>query len=359
MNNSNTFTSKLAVTTALTDSLDAPKLKAGGASNSTVINRFHEAITKDISSLLVFINQLIFKASRIADATVTQGSSVSATITSLTSRVDALSSSANVLADLFTSYYVSTTGSDTTATILPVFGQATLPITATQDLLFTQDSYGHPLTSDTLELSYSSAANPSNSDYVKSAEGVGMILRKGVWVINTPGSGVWVKLKAPLQYLGLNPNVFEIYPFPCFGTDISSIQVQYANQGLGGTWTDVDMSYLPGYDSGSGKIVGAGPLRIHLDGTPITQIRFKMTPKGAYNPGLYNLRVLSVQYAQSASLTVQDIVGRTIAGVTILGKDQTALSALPVTGSGTKTRVDISSPNTYFSPVITGISMSF
>jgi hypothetical protein len=357
MNSSNKFTTKLESLGTVIDSLDAPKIKAGSSSSSTILNKFHDALTKDLASLVVFINQLVFKANRIVDGTATQAAALNSPLTTLETRVDTLIDTNFVLADFFTSRFISTSGSDTTAEIDNVFGQATLPVTATTNLLVTTDSFNNSQVSREVQLGYSTATSPQTSDFIESGEWIGMLLRKNVWVIDSSTQPVWVKIKAPLQYLGLNPNTIEIYPYPCWGVDISNVQYQAAGASTGDGWTDFDISYLPGYDAGTSKILGAGPLRIHHDGTPLSQIRFKLTPKSAYNVGLYDFKITSREYSQTASLTVKDPNLRTLTGVTIYGKNPTDLALLPTTGTTNKVRIDMSSTSTLSTPVISGVVM--
>jgi len=355
----NNFNNNLKTTGILVDSIDYPKIKSGGSSSSSVLNRFHDLITKDIGSILVYLNRMVDRSTRIADASSAQSAALNAPLTSLNSRVDTLlDDSSFVMADFFTSNYISTSGSDTVADVSSLFGYVTLPITSSTNLLLHTDSYGNNQVSSEVQLSYTTQAVPQNYDFVNSSNGLDMLLRKNVWLIDAPGRAAWIKIKAPLQYLGLNPNVLELYPFPAFGADIESVQYQRAGAGLGGEWVDVDISYVPGYNTGTQKIEAAGPLRIYLEGEPISQIRFKMTPKGDYRFGLYDVKVLSNSYSQSGTLTVKDPDSRTIDGLTIYGKDPEDLANLSTSLTANKARIELVSTSTYKTPVINRVVLS-
>jgi len=358
MNSSNRFSQRLETTVFVTESADAPKIKGGGASSSSLFNRYHDAVAKDVAGLAVTVNQVNDKAARVSAATAAQAAAISAIVSSLSGSLDALSSDDSlVLADLFVEDYISTDTDDTNADINHLFGQATLPIQSQTDLLTQVDSRGNYIVSDTVELGYSYEDDPDQFVYINSADGIAMLLRNQAW-LGDSSNPVWIKLLAPLQYLGLTPNVLEIYPMPAFAVDISDLSYQQSGAGLGSSWTTIDLSYLPGYNSDTGVAEKSGPIRVHLPGVPITQVRFKITPSDGVSWGLYNLRLLSVEYEQTGSLTVLDPEGRTVSDVLIRGKDPEDLAQLPVSGTGAKTRIDMSSTTTSASPVITGVVMS-
>jgi hypothetical protein len=352
--NKNKFTDTINTVSLTVDSLETPSIKGGGSSSSSVLNRFNQSIVKDIGSIIIYLNKLLDRSSKIADASASQGAALSAPLTTLTTRVDTLLTDTNyVMADFFKSDYVDS--GNTTANVDNLFGQVTLPVTSSSDLLVQTDSFGFNQVSSEVSLGYStSVTTPADGLFVSASDGLDMLLRRGVWVINKPGESVWIKVKAPLQYLGLNPNILEIYPFPAFGCHISDVKVRKSSGSA--VWEDIDITYLPGYDSGTSKVKNAGPLKIHLDGEPINEIMFKMEPVGSYKPGLYNLRVLSNTYNQNATLTVQDAT-RDLDTITIYGKDPLDLALIPTVITTTKARLDLSSPSTYSTPVISRIVM--
>ena len=346
-------------TSILVDSVDYPKIKSGGSSSSSVFNRYHDAISKDLAGLVVFINKLIGRVDNFSDAATAQSAALSAPLTSINTRIDTLLLDPKYfMADFFSTNYISYSGNDTVASVDSVFGYVTLPVTSSTNLLTHVDSLGNAQVSSEIELSYSTTTNPQNGNFTITSDGIDMLKRNNIWLMPTPNQPTWVKLRAPLQYLGLNPNVLEISPFPAFGADISSVQYQSAGTGSGGTWVNLDISYVPGYDSVSGTIKKAGPIRIILPGTPISQIRFLMTPNGNYRPGLYNLKVLSNTYSQAGSLSVIDPNGRNITGITIYGKDPTSLATLSTTITASKAKIALSSSSTFTTPVISRVVAS-
>lgn len=355
---SSKFSQRLESAVFVSETVEAPKIKGGGSSSSTVLNRYHDALAKEMAGLTLLTNEHASRSTRVADMAQAQAAATSGLFDSLSTRVDVLASgSPLVLADLFGSRYVSSAVGETTVEVNELFGQATLPIKGETDLLVQQDSKGDLVASSEVSLYYTYESSPTADKLIKSPEGMGMLLRRQAW-LGKEARPVWIVLEAPLQYLGLSPNVLEIYPLPAFGMDVSSLSVELVDGG----WTSVDCSYLPRYTNagayaGLNYIQRAGPLRIHLPGSPVTRIRFRLHPLSGAPWGLYDLRVKAVEYEQSGSLTVLDPYGRAISEVTIRGKDPTTLANLVTDATSNKVRIELSSTTTKSSPVITGVVM--
>jgi hypothetical protein len=357
MNIPKTFSNKLKTNTFIIESVDQPIIKAGGSSSSTLLNRYHSSIVDDLVALNITNNQLGIQSIRISETFNAQSQAINPLLASLSARVGVLASgSPLVLADFYSAKYVSSDPLETVAEIDKVFGQITLPVLKETDLLVDQDSFGNFFTSDEVNLSFSYEDNPDTAVFIDSSDAIKMLLREQVW-LGTLSAPVWIKLTAPLQFLGLNPNVLEIYPLPSWGTDISNIQYQIG--GIDQPWVDADVSYLPRYKATNNKLANCGPIKIHLPGDPIYQIRFKITPNTDLLWGLYNIRVISKQYSQTGKITLQDPYSRNINGITVRGKDPQDLAQLSNSTSTGKLTINLSSDSVYKTPVITGVVMEF
>lgn len=363
MNPSDKFSRRLETTVFTAESVDAPKIKSGGSSSSSIINRYHDAIAQDVSGLSLIANQLGDKSTRISNAVANQSGALSAEYITLASRIDALASGSSlILGTLFSSKYISSSGSDTVAEINNVFGQATLPIRSQVDLLVQQDVDSNYLVSSEVKIAYSYEDDPDQFQYIDSNEGIAMLLRQQAW-LGRSDQPVWIKITAPLQFLGLPANMLELYPMPAFGCSISDLAYQSAGAGPGSTWYDIDCSYLPNYDSasilGNNVIETAGPIRVQLPITPISQIRFRMHPNSGVEWGVFNLRILSVEYEQTGSLTFKNpFSSAAISSATIRGKNPSDLAQLTTSTSINKLRIELSSTSTRESPLISGVIMT-
>lgn len=363
MNSSDKFSRKLETTAFTVESADAPKVKSGGSSSSNVINRYHEAVAKDVAGLALATNQLSDKASRISNAVAAQSGALSSNLSTLSGRLDALASGSTLLlATLFDNKYISTSGSDTTAEVNSLFGQATLPIRSQVNLLTQQNVQDDYIVSSEVRLSYSYEANPDQFQFTESNEGIAMLLRKQAW-LGRSDQPVWIKLTAPLQYLGLPANMIEIYPMPAFNCAISDLSYQLAGAGPGSTWYDVDCSYLPNYNPssllGDNVLEMIGPVRAALPVVPMAQIRFRLHPSSGVNWGLFDLRVLSVEFEQTGVLTLINPYNSTgFSSATIRGKDPSDLAQLTTSTTLNKFRIDLSSTSSQTSPIITGALLS-
>lgn len=339
------------------ESAEIPKIKQGGASSSNILNRYFAALAQDMALVFSRTSVIAARADRIELGAAAQAASTLGILQSLSSRVDAVTG-ATVLADMHSAFYLDT--GSTTATVNNVFGQATLPIRSTENLLVSHDVYGRPFVSPEVEVSYTytnlTATTPDSSlEFQVDPEAIYMIRGEQNWLKDTEGSArTWVRLRAPLQFRGLLPNVLEIWPFPAGAGTLYSIA--YRETGDGATWTVLDLSYLSNYNVTTGVVDYFGPVRVHLPNEPIIEIAISMSFGGSATWGLHALSVWNYQYDATATLVVKDPYTRDVIEPVILrGKDPGDLSLLDVVLASNTASVTLSSTDTSFTPVITGV----
>lgn len=352
--NSRFLNSALESPAFLNESAAAPKVKAHGSSSSNLLNRFFAAVSQDLQLLAARSNILATRGERILSAQNATYTSLTTALEALTTRVDAIEAATEVFADLYTSLYV--VQGKTTCRVDHLFGQATLPRLSTESLLVLQtDSDGRYHVSPSTEISYSYSPTPNEFDYKPAPEAISMLRREQAWIgPSETASAFWIKVKAPLQYKGLTPNVLEIYPIPVGGLDLAEVSYQKAGTSFSSTWYSLDMSYLPGYNAANGRVEAAGPVRLHLPGDPVSQIRMKFIPRQQTAWGLFNIKVEHVQYSSRATLTVQDPHSRSIGDIVLHGKDPNDLAALAIARTGNELAVDLKTTDSSRTPVITG-----
>jgi len=345
----------------LVESADTPKIKAGGSSNSNVLNRFFNAVSGDISLLATRSNILATRSLRIENAAIAQSGALNATLTSLSTRVDAASGYTQILASIHSSNYVDNTS---TADISQIFGQALLPISSSTDLIVQTDVYGNKIVSPEIEVSYaqSTATSPSSisiDTFQANDDGVYMLKEEQLFI--QPGSTSstsWFKIKVPLQFRGLNPNILEIWPFPAFDCELKGVWYQKLGDSNTGTWYSLDLSYLPGYDTSSLTVKKAGPIRLMLSGDPISQLCFGLKPSSANYVGVKRVKLYHYEFGNTATLVLKDPYNRTLGNVFLRGKDPSDLSLLNISKVGNKATITLTSTNATNSPLITGSVIS-
>lgn len=340
----------------LLEAVEKPKIKAGASASSNILNDYFDRLSKDLVLLASRGNYLARRADRIELAGAATSAALLASLQSVSTRVDSASAYNQVMADIHSSFYINTVS--TTAELSYIFGQATLPVQGRTDLLTQTDVYGNKFVSPEIELSYAiKATEPNALDYQVDPEAVFMIRDEQLWVLDATSTLFWVKLKAPLQYRGLIPNEMEIWPIPEFGVNILEIAYQGAGDSFSSSWTPLDLSYLPNYEVTSGTIQMAGPIRLHLPGVPISQIRIKIQPRGSVPIGIRKWKVYHTEYESSGTLVVKDPYSRTVGNTILSGKDPADLSLLTVTTLANQATINLTTTDSGKTPVITGVIM--
>lgn len=339
----------------IAESLEQPKIKAGGSSSSNLLNRMFDTTTADLGLLLARTNALALRADRIESAATSQSAGLLAMYQSLSTRVDQASGYTKILCDMHSQTYVDT--ATTTADLNYEFGQATLPVRSRTDLLVQSDVYGTAMLSPETETSYAIESFPDTLDFVPDPDGLNMLRGEQAWVFPEQPSGTicWIKIKAPLQYRGLTPNVLEIWPLPAFTCDLLSVSYQLAGRSFSSTWTNLDLTYLPMYSVASSLIPLYGPVRLHLPNLPLSQIRIRVRPRPNTSCwGFSRIKLYHVEYEESGTLTVKDPYSRTVSQPLLQGKDSSTLSTLSSSLNNNKATITLTTTDTSTTPVITG-----
>lgn len=344
------------------ESSESPKIKSGGSSSSNILNRYFSSLGQDISLLATRANILASRSSRIEKGCAEQGGALQSQFQSLSTRVDTASSYAYVLADMHSTTYISV-GSEVNVDFDYVFGQATLNALSTTDLLVQSDVYGNSYVSPEVQFYYSTSSASSIAvlpitDFIPDPDGIFMLRQEQTWLLDTQAgqSKGYVRIKAPLQFRGLTPNVLEIWPFPAFAMKLRRVSYRVAGDPED-SWTNADLTYLPGYNSTTTVVDRVGPVRLHLDNRPISELVLEFDVSGSDVWGLKKLKIYHREYDSTGSFVVQDPYSRTIGGTSLRGKDLASLSTLSQTKAGNLVTITLSSTDSSTTPVITGVVM--
>lgn len=345
----------------IVESTEAPKIKAGGSSSSNIFNRFFNALGQDVSLLATRANILASRSSRIEKGCAEQSAALQSAFSSLSTRVDQASGYSFVLADMHDTFYLDTVNPSWNVSIDYNFGQATLPVTSTSDLLVQSDVYGNAYVSPETIFSYSTSSASSISvmslsEFVADPDGIFMIKQDQTWIKDavvgqTKG---WIRIKAPLQFRGLTPNVLEIWPLPAFAMKLRSVSYRLAGDPED-TWTSLDLSYLPNYNTATQRVDRWGPVRLHLDNYAISEfvIEIDMTSSDVW--GLKKIKLYHREYESVGTLVVKDPYSRSVGDISLRGKDPNTLSTFGVTKVSNKATIQMSSADSTTTPVITGV----
>jgi hypothetical protein len=337
---------------------EAPKIKYGASSSSNILNRYIETLARDLRNLLSRSSAIAQRTDRVLNLASSQSAALLGQFQDLSSRVNQASGYSKILCGMFSSFYVDLL--NTTATLDYNFGQATLPIQASTDLLTQTDLAGRAKVSSEVELSYAVGSSPAALEYVIDPDAVNMLKDEQTWVLGPVPTNtiVWTKLKAPLQYKGLTPNVLELWPACSFALDLLEVSYLGAGESFTGSWVPLDLSYLPNYQQAGNKVAFCGPVRLHLPNIPMSELRIKMQARAQTYWGWSRIKLYHRDYENSAVLVVQDPYSRSVSTPFLRGKDNTQLSQLSTTINGSSARVNLSTTNSAQTPVITGIILN-
>jgi len=333
------------------ESSDEEIIKAGGPSKSELFNKLRDGLVADI---LAIDSQAEDNKTKISDATAifnTQLAALSTRISSIDAKVP--SAQGRWLIDFFSNALLD--GANT-ALINTVYGQITLPILFSQEKLVGIDSQGKVWLpkSTVVEYSYLSST-PNEEDWILDDNFTKALdLRNDTaWLLNRGSSGtVWVRITpSPGISTVKKSNIIIFHPYPVLTNDILSVEYQNTS----GIWTNADLSYQLGWDSGTSKIVEAGNIRLLIPETQVTQVRVKMNVTDAWGFGKISMQ--QVEFDASASVVVDftSFNPGTIGSVTVNGKDPSTLALLTTGINGNKVTVDLNRDTQNTSPLITGI----
>lgn len=348
----------------LIESTESPKIKAGGSSSSNILNRYFNSLCQDVALLATRSNILASRSNRIEAGCSAQSGALSASFSSLSARVDAASAYNQVLADMHSEFYLDTTNLNWNCDLDQNFGQATLPVLSTSDLLVQLDVYGNKYISPDTTFSFSSnnasgISYMSVTDFVQDPEGIFMIREDQTWIQDVLSGQVrgFIRIAAPLQFLGLTPNVLEIWPLPAFEMALRKVSYRLSGDPEN-IWTDLDLTYLPGYNSTTLVVDKFGPVRLHLDNEAIVEIAIEVDTSMSTVWGFKRIKLYNRQYASNGVVIGMDPYSRTVGNAILRGKDPDVLSTFSISTTNNKVSVAISAPDSTSTCVLTGILFS-
>lgn len=360
--NNNTILDRTAYssTSFMLETPQAPKIKAGASSSSDILNRYFTSLSQDLALLTTRTNILATRCSRVDAISRMQGSGYVNLFNSLAARVNAASGQVQVLADMFSAFYVDE--SNETQIDLE-FGQCILPVASSTDLIVSTDIYGNNYIGTNTqfllcETATATGAPPAIGMFEPDPEGLYMLRGDQSYVHqNQSGNNaVYVIITVPLQYLGFNPNILEIWPLPIGILDLTGVWYQESGTNSTGGWISVDMSYLQGYNANTGYVDKLTPVRLHLPNDNVGQFCFAFNLNGAQSWGLSQIKLRHNEYQSTANLVITDPYARTMGSVLLQGKDPvTVLSNLTDITSANQTIVTVDTTQSSYTPVITGL----
>jgi hypothetical protein len=333
-----------------------PKIQSGGPSDSNLLNRYFNSLTNDVLNINTRINELALKSTRVANIATSNGTGLNATISGLVASVDAINTADQVYIDLFTDYGVDT--GTLTSLHNKVYGQVTLPEVSSKDLLKSTDINGDSYLLSDINFTYcftSGTSIPSPELFNKDIEAFYMLTSDQSWLVNASSNYVWVKLQAPMNYLSLFPNSLEVWPIPMGVTDLYRAYVKKAGSLSTGSFTSLDLSYLPFYDIPSSSAKNIGPFKLHLENEPLSEILlcFKLNSVSSF--GFNRFTLTHKEYSVSSLISIKDPFSRTITGLpTVKGKDPVDLSLLNLIAVGPQYQLTLTTNSSALTPVVTG-----
>lgn len=339
-----------ASTFFLVESNEELKIKGGASSDSNVLNRFFKKLTADSTLITTRLNHLASRVDRVLSILSVQAGSMLTELQQISARVDAASGYSQILTSLHNSTYVDTVNSN--CNINYTFGQATLPIRSTTDLLTNTDVYGTIYVAP-VEFAWATGLTPDLLQYSTDPAAIQMLMQDQAWIFTQAASGetCWVNIKVPVQYKNLNPNVLELWPLPPFGVALLQVSYQLAGDSFSSTWYDLDLSYLPFYSGGF--VTKMAPVRLHLPNRQISQIRIKLQTLDGTAVGFKSIKLQHNEYDTTGTLIVQDPYARTVSSPILKGKDPADLSQLLVTTNSNTATINLSTTDAGQTPVIT------
>lgn len=347
-------TLKLAET--LIETPETEIIKAGGPSNSALLNNLRGRAINDLVTL--------DRRTASTSGSIAMARTVFATqLTALTSQYQALAAllpntpGTSWIVDFHVSSFVDEEG--TTAEVDTTYGQVTLPITSRQEKLVGEDTRGNLWVPKTTQLYYSySSSAPGENDWLTDSNSLHCLDGRSDtawWRTRATSGAVWVRAKLPLN-LNSNrmSNAVVIHPFPALHYHLES--VEYRDPA--GNWVSLDLSYIEGWDSDDNRVNACGNVRLIFPQAQVTEIRLKLTvPAGPW--GLIQLGVQHLEFSSTGTLTADFTSYSTgvLRSSVLLGKDMDLLNALTRSINGPKVLVSLTQNSAGSTPVITGVEV--
>ena len=334
------------------DTVELPSIRAGGPSNSNILNRFLRSLQEDMIRLGGQLALLQLNQQYLAQALLTQSAAYGMPWALATQVVSSMAATGDIIwLDGHASSYLT---ENTEADHKTKFGQWTLPVTAESDLLFASDIYGNPWISSEAAIRFLEAEDDTeieDSSLQTALDSSDLLTTKGIWLQpESTKSYKWIQLDAPLQYQNLPATCIEFDPMPCYGTTLCEVKV------LSTSWETLDLSYITGWDGI--EVPNCGPVRLFFDTQDIRSIRILLkVESGAW--GLGTLRLKHLEFASTGKLEWTLPGSRDINFGRLGGKNSEDLSSLSQTINASTYTVNLTSPDVYSSPIVTNAIIKF
>lgn len=337
-------------------SVDYPILKRGGPSSSDLLNRTHRRMVEDIVQLNLKVQDQDRKQQLLSTLINAQATGIQAVTAHLESLLPAAPANRG-LADFYGTDYQ---GAGNTAYFDILYGQATLPIRSIQEKMSTTDTQGNLWVPEDSRLryyissTYTPGTFPPDDGYYSSLEDyLGIGNRSDSFFLGESTTGpAYVYLKAELpQSLNLN-NLSNRVTFSILPSFVNTLVAIYIRD-TGGSWTQLDVSYLPNI-SGS-TVTFLGPTRIHFPPTEITQICLVLAVDGVWGVTDFGIQLVAYQPTATLAVDFTSYSPNPIITTIAHGKDAGVLNQYPVTIQGTVVSLSLSQIGLYQTPVVTGI----
>jgi hypothetical protein len=336
-------------------------IKPGATAESERLNDLFSRASKDFSMLAGQMLEAGQLASLANNNAIAQAAGLQGFISSLSERVDTISSSSMVLVTMHS--LASVVASSTTCHINTVFGQATLPISSDTNLLYFSGLDNKKYVDQNLLVEYcgTSEVDPEESDWQTHLMGQAMIKEESPAIspfplISPDKAKLWVRVSFPFESLAAKANVLEIYPVPVFNCVIEKIQYNTYGASLESGWTDLDLSYLRGYNPtlyGNSFVKYAGPIRLFLPNTNISAIRIKMSMSNAEYWGLHRFRLKHLDFEDSGQITIQNPYNYSIGNYYLYGQPDSGYNDIAVSLAGRLATLNVAGTDRNTTPVLT------
>lgn len=370
---------------------DIENLAYGGKSSSATLNKIHNAIKTDITSLASDAEDVRTSVNRLVALVTSQSSSISAAILALQEDLAYVSAQAATASDgvhslrfdMFMAPLVTDGDYTTTCTVSRKYGQATLPVVGESNWLSVEDLDGNIWVPDQTKLYFmygddlAVLNNVSEESLWLAEDTSGAFDQEAgtLWVEETNGSSyATIYIEAPLSVLvGGYSNCLELDPFPILTHDLMSIQIISTN---GDRYSVVFGDYLPGYVDEGGDVYSIsnfGNTRIFFPPAQVAGIRLSLrldTEQDYF--GFTGIALKTVKFDNSGKLTINIAQYSTsnwaypTITTEIKGEDESYLNSLTTTvisdeatSSSTGVSVDMVQQASGYSPVISAIDVAW
>ena len=350
------------------ETIQEARFRAGGPSSSRLLGKLVDAVQQDLSALTDEVADSVDTLRVVASALAAQEAGLARAFASLATRLSAVNFGRSSTMDL--SLCERLDAGSTTADVAPLFGQAILPAASRQNVLVIESPGESPriplgaairLALQPAVTSSAQAVPPSDSAFGEdpywpyAVDGDD----RTFWPIEDPTSTphmAWLEIDLPGDVSGAyRCNELEFVPFPLFATSLVAVQAEVIGRG----WTDVDYTYLTGYDVPTGCVIGLGPLRLCFDRQDVRRFRLGLFVQGFW--GVSACRVLNAVY-QSPAIVAADFSADSpppITNVIAGGKDPGALALMAQTVGNTHASITLSSTSASSTPVLTSLKATW